>query len=171
MIGLEYLIWILFTGLCCFIAVRLYWIYQRHRYHLFWKRPGARQYIFVATLLLFSALAVVLMRWPNFYLLPLAVAIYWLCTLAAVKISERGIFAGGMMARWLDIIQVRHLSEKNQYCVITNKSWRRLRFEVPAEIEAPFRKMLALQKIPVLQEEQTAAHQPSPASHRHPLTP
>lgn len=163
MIGLEYLIWIIFAGLCGFIAVRLVWIYRQHRYHLFWKRPGARQYIFVAVLLLFAVLAVVVMRWPTIYLLPLALAIYWLSTLAAVKISDRGIFAGGLMARWLDIVHVRHLPEKNQYCVVTNKSWRRLRFEVPAEIEAPFRKMLALQKIPLLQEEQAVISPPASA--------
>ena len=156
--GSEYLAWILLVGLCCFVVVRLFWIYQRHRYHLFWKRPGARQYIFVAVLLLCGAFTVVALHGRAVYLLPLAAAIYLLCAFAAVKISERGIFANGLLARWPDITKVQHLPDKKQFLIITNKRWRRLRFEVPAAFEAQFRKMLALQKIPLVgAEERNAA--------------
>jgi hypothetical protein len=157
MIGFEYLLRILLTGLCCFIAVRLRWIYQRHRYHLFWQSAGARQYIFIALLLAFAAVALVAMGRPSVYLFPMAITFYLLCALAAVKISERGIFANGFMARWLDIVKVQRAPEKNQYLVITNRGWRRLRFEVPAEFDLQFRKMLALQRIPLVQDDQTAA--------------
>jgi len=83
-----------------------------------------------------------------------------LCALAAVKISERGIFAHGWMARWLDIQRVHYLPEKKCYLVVTSQRWRRLRCEVPTPYENQFRKMLALQKIMLVQEGQPAAPAP-----------
>lgn len=155
--GNEYLVWILLTGWCCFAAARLYWIYKPHPYHLFWQRPGARQYIFIAVLLAFAALATIFMRWPAIYLLPPGLAFYLLCAFAAVKISERGIFANARMARWLDIVAAQRLPAKNHYLILTNKPWLRLRLETPAALDAQFRKMLALQKIPLLPQEEPAS--------------
>lgn len=143
-----YAVWIFIVGLSFFLSIRLKWIYEVKPHHLFWRKPQARHYFLSAILLLLAAGFVLTLRLDPVYVIPLLAGFYVLAASAAVKVSERGIMSNGFLASWPKITHVQRAAEKNQVLVKTSNPWRQLRFEVPPEMEARLRKVLASKRIP-----------------------
>ncbi|MDZ7361282.1 MAG: hypothetical protein ONB46_11230 [candidate division KSB1 bacterium] len=153
MIVLEYLLGILFLGFCYFVAIRLKWLYEKTAGHLFWQKPHAKYYHFAAGVLLFAGAAALLLKFHPVYLLLLLFGEYLLIAIPAVKVNERGIMTNAFLARWPDILQARQIKATGEIFVLTKQHWQRIRLKVPADKQAPFRKMLAAKGIQIVVEE------------------
>ncbi|MDZ7290291.1 MAG: hypothetical protein ONB44_08430 [candidate division KSB1 bacterium] len=152
MIILEYLFWILFIGYCYFVTMRLLWIFQQGPGEVFWQKPNAKVCHFAAAILFFIGALVLLQNFHVKYLLILLTIEYLLIAGSAVKVSDRGILANAMMARWPEVIRAQSLDASGEVVIVTRHSWQRMRLKVPADKQVAFRKILAAKGFTVMED-------------------
>ncbi len=166
MILFEYLFGIFLMGYGYLVMVRLIWLYRHVEGHVFWQKAGAKNYHMAAAILFFTFVLSLSQVFHVGLLLLFILGEYLLLTAPAVKMSDRGILAGGFMVRWPDVVQARRMSASGEIVLGTKHRWQRIRLQVPVEKETAFRKILAAKGIAIVDEgaeESEAQILPAPA--------
>jgi len=165
MILLEYLFWILFLGYGYFAAIRFQWLFEKVEGHPFWLKANAKNFHIAAGVLFFAVSLMLLQRFHVIFLLVLLLGEYLLVASPAVKVTERGIMANALMARWPDIVRVQQTKTPGEVLILTKHAWLKLRLQVPPDKAPAFRKILAAKALTILAEDETTAAENFEAAH------